>query len=54
METHRGEPQNQPAENDPEEPGAEGGADTDDASSLPAAPTDDDSAAGDTDQHSAS
>ncbi len=52
METHRGDSQDQPAENEPEEPGAEGGAGTDDAESVPAAPTEDDSEAGDTDQHS--
>ena len=52
METHRGEAQDQPVEDNPEEPGAEGGAGTDDAESLPAAPSEDDSAAGDTDQHS--
>jgi hypothetical protein len=54
METHRGEAQDQPVENDPDEPGAEGGADTDDATNLPGAPTRDDSEAGDTDQHSSS
>ena len=35
------------------EPGAEGGSDSDAAKKLPAAPADDDSPLGDTDQHSA-
>jgi hypothetical protein len=39
-------------ENQPEEPGAEGGADSPAADQLPGAPADDDSAVGDTDQHS--
>ncbi len=39
-------------EDRPEEPGAEGGAQSPAADSLPAAPTDDDSDVGDTDQHS--
>jgi hypothetical protein len=52
METHRGEAQEQPAENEPSEPGAEGGASSDDAESLPGAPSDEESEAGDTDQHS--
>jgi hypothetical protein len=52
METRRGEPQDQPAENDPEEPGAEGGAGTEDAEGLPGAPADTDAEVGDTDQHS--
>jgi hypothetical protein len=39
-------------ENDPQEPGAEGGADSSDADQLPGAPSDDDSELGDTDQHS--
>ena len=52
METHPRGSQEQPAENDPDEPGAEGGAGTDDAESVPAAPTGEDSEAGDTDQHS--
>ncbi len=52
MEASRDAEQNKPAENAGEEPGAEGGAGTDDAESLPAAPTEDDSEAGDTDQHS--
>jgi hypothetical protein len=36
----------------PGEPGAEGGSGSDAADKLPAAPTDDDSPVGDTDQHS--
>jgi hypothetical protein len=39
-------------EDDPEEPGAEGGSESDAADSLPAEPAQDDSALGDTDQHS--
>lgn len=42
----------EPAENDPDEPGAEGGADSPSADVLPGAPAEDDSAWGDTDQHS--
>lgn len=41
-----------PAENQPDEPGAEGGADSAAADALPGAPADDDSPLGDTDQHS--
>ena len=52
METPRGGEQDEPVEENPEEPGAEGGAGTDEAESLPGAPSDDDSEAGDTDQHS--
>jgi hypothetical protein len=44
--------QEQPIEDDPEEPGAEGGASSEDATGLPGAPVDSDSEAGDTDQHS--
>jgi hypothetical protein len=40
------------SENDPHEPGAEGGKDSPAADQLPGAPADDDSALGDTDQHS--
>lgn len=36
----------------PEEPGAQGGSDSDAADTLPGAPSRDDSALGDTDQHS--
>ena len=39
-------------EDDPEEPGAEGGSKSDSADAFPGAPGDDDSAMGDTDQHS--
>jgi hypothetical protein len=52
METQRGESQEQPAENEPEEPGAEGGADSEDADRLPGARTQTDVSVGDTDQHS--
>ena len=56
MEQHphpRGEDP-QPPEDSPEEPGAEGGAESDSADQVPAAPaSDDDSPLGDTDQHSA-
>jgi hypothetical protein len=55
-------PQSDPKENDrteptapedhPDEPGAEGGSQSDSADKLPGAPSDDDSAFGDTDQHS--
>jgi hypothetical protein len=44
--------QEQPVEDDPEEPGAEGGASSEDARGLPGAPADSDSEVGDTDQHS--
>jgi hypothetical protein len=39
-------------EDQPGEPGAEGGSNSDAADKLPGAPSDDDSAVGDTDQHS--
>jgi hypothetical protein len=39
-------------EDAPEEPGAEGGSESPAADKLPGAPADDDSALGDTDQHS--
>ncbi|HEY2259796.1 MAG TPA: hypothetical protein VGH45_08785 [Solirubrobacteraceae bacterium] len=39
-------------EDQPEEPGAEGGSRSPAADKLPGAPADDDSAVGDTDQHS--
>jgi hypothetical protein len=39
-------------EDKPEEPGAEGGSQGSAKDKLPGAPTDDDSALGDTDQHS--
>jgi hypothetical protein len=39
-------------EDQPDEPGAEGGSDSPAADRLPGAPADDDSALGDTDQHS--
>jgi hypothetical protein len=42
----------EPPENRPDEPGAEGGSDSPAADSLPGMPSDDDSALGDTDQHS--
>jgi hypothetical protein len=41
-----------PPEDDPEEPGAEGGSGSEAADKLPGAPADDDSAVGDSDQHS--
>ncbi len=44
--------QRQAPEDAPQEPGAEGGSQSDAADSLPAAPADDDSDLGDTDQHS--
>jgi hypothetical protein len=45
--------QRQAPENDPPEPGAEGGEESDAAGKLPASPADDDdSPVGDTDQHS--
>ena len=39
-------------EDQPEEPGAEGGSDSESADKPPAAPADDDAPLGDTDQHS--
>jgi hypothetical protein len=42
----------EPPENRPGEPGAEGGADSPAADKLPGEPADDDSPVGDTDQHS--
>lgn len=39
-------------EDEPSEPGAEGGSQSPAADKLPAAPADDDSPVGDTDQHS--
>ncbi len=39
-------------EDDPVEPGAEGGSSSDASEKLPGAPSDDDSPLGDTDQHS--
>ncbi|HSO98097.1 MAG TPA: hypothetical protein VLP43_04025 [Solirubrobacteraceae bacterium] len=39
-------------EDDPKEPGAEGGSKSSSADALPVAPSDVDSALGDTDQHS--
>lgn len=42
----------EPPENRPEEPGAEGGTDSPAADKLPGMPADDDSPVGDTDQHS--
>jgi len=39
-------------EDKPEEPGAEGGSQSSAKDKLPGAPTDDESAVGDTDQHS--
>jgi hypothetical protein len=44
--------EDQPTEDDPGEPGAEGGSGSDAADRLPGAPSHDDSALGDTDQHS--
>jgi hypothetical protein len=46
------EPESDAPENDPQEPGAEGGSQSDAADTLPAAPSNDDSDLGDTDQHS--
>ncbi len=45
------EPGNAP-EDDPNEPGAEGGSDSDSKDTLPGAPSKDDAPLGDTDQHS--
>jgi hypothetical protein len=39
-------------EDEPDEPGAEGGSESDAADTLPGAPSQDDSELGDTDQHS--
>jgi len=53
MSERRGESAGEQApENQPDEPGAEGGADSPAADQPPAVPSDDDSALGDTDQHS--
>jgi hypothetical protein len=52
METQRRESQDQPAENEPEEPGAEAGTRSEDADKPPGAPTESDAPVGDTDQHS--
>jgi hypothetical protein len=53
MNEHKEREQNEePPEDRPEEPGAEGGADSPSADSLPGEPADDDSPLGDTDQHS--
>ena len=55
METapERNDPQESGApEDQPGEPGAEGGSSSDAKDKLPAAPSDDDSPVGDTDQHS--
>ena len=41
-----------PPEDQPDQPGAEGGSKSPAADELPAMPADDDSAVGDTDQHS--
>jgi hypothetical protein len=46
------EPNPEAPENRDEEPGAEGGAESPAADTLPGAPSDDDSPLGDTDQHS--
>lgn len=53
MKEHReGENIEEAPENRPEEPGAEGGADSPAADKLPGMPAGDDSPVGDTDQHS--
>jgi hypothetical protein len=53
MTEHRErEETDEPPENRPEEPGAEGGAECPAADKLPGHPADDDSPVGDTDQHS--
>ncbi len=52
QERRESEHTEQPPENRPDEPGAEGGADSPAAGKLPGAPADDDSPLGDTDQHS--
>lgn len=44
--------QEEPAEDRPEEPGAEGGSESESADALPGEPADDTSPLGDTDQHS--
>ncbi len=52
-DTHdKGEAHEDAPEDRPDEPGAEGGSDSPAAGRPPAAPAEDDSALGDTDQHS--
>jgi hypothetical protein len=46
------QPDSAPPEDQPGEPGAEGGSNSDAKDKLPGTPSDDDSAVGDTDQHS--
>ena len=49
---HNDEPDSAPPEDQPGEPGAEGGSQSHAKDKLPGAPSDDDSEVGDTDQHS--
>jgi hypothetical protein len=49
---HNDTPDSAAPEDQPGEPGAEGGSQSDAKDKLPGAPSDDDSAVGDTDQHS--
>jgi hypothetical protein len=49
---HNDTPVSTAPEDQPGEPGAEGGSQSDAKDKLPGAPSDDDSAVGDTDQHS--
>lgn len=49
---HKDTPDSAAPEDQPGEPGAEGGSQSDAKDKLPGAPSDDDSAVGDTDQHS--
>jgi hypothetical protein len=51
-ETHEEGQEPQAPEDAPEQPGAQGGSDSPAADKLPGAPADDDSAVGDSDQHS--
>jgi hypothetical protein len=50
--SHENPPDSAAPEDQPDEPGAEGGSNSDAKDKLPGAPSHDDSAVGDTDQHS--
>jgi hypothetical protein len=49
---HKDRPESGAPKDQPGEPGAEGGSDSDATNKLPGTPSDDDSPVGDTDQHS--
>lgn len=52
MDEHQPDKEQSPPEDQPQEPGAEGGSQSPSADKLPGAPAEDDSPLGDTDQHS--